>query len=1079
LDRSEAAPSSAASDKRRKGEALGALPTQPAQANHANLNPCSAFTRIRAWKAGLVEGLCLDGYEAAAVPAAWGCHRAVFPMSLARRALALTLALVLLGLAALEAGFWIRVETRHGPFSGEGGNPALYVPIERSPVQCCLAARPDTNEAPQQSRMRVWVGDAEYITAHADHERIRRGDPGVFSHWAQGAYLALPADQPNDARAVVRLSYPLQIRSRTISLGLIALVGIALAAVLGTALHPTRVLAGVLRRRRLVSALLAAALAGALALELGLWQRTEIVAGPFAVEAGSKMVRAPVSRDSGLVGLLGAREDSNAAPQRSGLRLYLGDRAYTLPHTYHDRIRTGEVGPYSHWAKGVYFALPEGVANGPGTHVRLVYPVQIASPWTSAVLIAVLALLCVVVAKPWLTRERLAPLLRLPALGTLGLAWAAAALTCLYAAVTFGAWLNGWGLPSTAVIVETSLGRWLAAAEPHFSEIVLGIATLGAVAGWIAAWRGFDQAQDEARILRLLGRVGIPILFGALVFSASAQWSGLWRPGDFSGAAIAGLVPYSDASAYYADSNDVVKDAVFGPLGSRRPLAQAFRSTLMALGGYHYATMIVVQSLIIALAAFAAGVAVARWRGLWAALAFVAIIYTIARQFHATALTESLGLFWGLAAIPFLVEALRRRSVIDAVMAAALLAVALLTRMGSMFTVPALLLWLVWSFGTTVLSKARIAAAAVAVLLGIVALNSVVTRIYVRDTWMVGSNFSYAVCGLTIGGVWSDCVERYQNELPPSERFDEKALVDLMYQKAYENFTARPSVFAGRVADGAAEFTITLPSILTRGHQPVPPLFDHGLLLFCLVAAVGLLRLVPRMPRHEISFWLLFWASAVASAGFVYFDDGRRVMIAIYPIAALFLTSGLRTGEALTSRANHSLVIGARTGAAAAAAILLVILVTPWLVHTAFRPSEYITRKSAGSGEQFVFGGRRITGVLVVADGEPLRTDVPTVHLSDFASIVRRSGIETYQGLVTPKPPPLPFGFILSPQLVIGEPTAHQFIVPPEVMTRKEVRAWRFETADFQPKPGFGPYWLLVTKADPLPPAPQHVAAEE
>jgi hypothetical protein len=60
-----------------------------------------------------------------------------------------------------------------------------------------------------------------------------------------------------------------------------------------------------------------------------------------------------------------------------------------------------------------------------------------------------------------------------------------------------------------------------------------------------------------------------------------------------------------------------------------------------------------------------------------------------------------------------------------------------------------------------------------------------------------------------------------------------------------------------------------------------------------------------------------------------------------------------------------------------------------------------------------------MTGFLVVANGEPLRTDLPRIHLSE--NIHEQSYIEEYyQGLLHPVAPKLPFGFVFAPRLEKG-----------------------------------------------------------
>ena len=72
---------------------------------------------------------------------------------------------------------------------------------------------------------------------------------------------------------------------------------------------------------------------------------------------------------------------------------------------------------------------------------------------------------------------------------------------------------------------------------------------------------------------------------------------------------------------------------------------------------------------------------------------------------------------------------------------------------------------------------------------------------------------------------------------------------------------------------------------------------------------------------------------------------------------------------------------------------------------------------SAKTNEAIVLGGRRLAGFLVLPDEMLLRKETPSLHLSEFEAIIKQSNIETYQGLLDPELPPLPFGFIFAPRL--------------------------------------------------------------
>jgi hypothetical protein len=123
--------------------------------------------------------------------------------------------------------------------------------------------------------------------------------------------------------------------------------------------------------------------------------------------------------------------------------------------------------------------------------------------------------------------------------------------------------------------------------------------------------------------------------------------------------------------------------------------------------------------------------------------------------------------------------------------------------------------------------------------------------------------------------------------------------------------------------------------------------------------------------------------------------------------------------------------------------------------------------------EAFVFGGRQMSGFLVVANGAPLRHDVPSLHLADFEAIVATTGMEEYQDLLHPASPPLPFGFVFAPRAEKRVESGHLYIVPAEVLERRDVRAWHFHLkkwGDLYNVYNFE-YWQYVTMAEPWRPS--------
>jgi hypothetical protein len=435
-----------------------------------------------------------------------------------------------------------------------------------------------------------------------------------------------------------------------------------------------------------------------------------------------------------------------------------------------------------------------------------------------------------------------------------------------------------------------------------------------------------------------------------------------------------------------------------------------------------------------------------------------------------TTLTEPLGLFWALLSIPFFIKAFRDRSASAALVAFAMTAAALMTRMGSMFTIPALLVWLVWQFANGIAARLRIALAAAAILLGVLGLNALLLKAYGTSQSSLGSNFSHVVCGLTIGTTWDGCPAKLANE-GKALTGDDAADAAQIYSMAWTSFRAKPEIFFNRLADNLENFIAEFPNVIWRGYftgvgEP-GWLFRNTLTAICLA---GLAYIIARRANSvELAFWTLLWASIVASASLIYPDDGRRTLAASHPLIAMFCAMGM-SSPALTPATVAPPFRLSRYGWIGLTAAALLFLCVPWMTHHFSAGTSVNAVPLEKSGEAFVFGGRRMSGFLVVKDDVPFRNDIPSIHLSQFEGILRQSGIEIYQDLIHPVLPPLPFAFVFAPRLEKGSVSVSLYIVPPEVVERRDVPAWHFSLKRWGYKPGgYGEYWFYVTKAEPWP----------
>ena len=241
-------------------------------------------------------------------------------------------------------------------------------------------------------------------------------------------------------------------------------------------------------------------------------------------------------------------------------------------------------------------------------------------------------------------------------------------------------------------------------------------------------------------------------------------------------------------------------------------------------------------------------------------------------------------------------------------------------------------------------------------------------------------------------------------------------------------------------------FVYNLPDQLFRGYGHAVLESSINMRNFVsLVCVAGLIFLFSkRRERGDLPFWSLSWLSIVASTSLIYFDDGDRALAVSYVIIFLFFALGFANPAAGASSVNEA-HRGRLSpfGISCFAITAILFFGIPQLAYLMW-PARQLSQPSVRANETVVFGGRRISGLLVVPDGAAPRNDVPTVDLSTFSRIVGQSGIELYQGLVNPQSPKTPFGFIFA-ATVDSTGSDFRYIVPPEVVERKDVRAWRFD----------------------------------
>ena len=660
-------------------------------------------------------------------------------------------------------------------------------------------------------------------------------------------------------------------------------------------------------------------------------------------------------------------------------------------------------------------------------------------------------------------------LLRLPFLALAAECVAGVALTIIFLITIFGGIVAGYSQPTTAIFRWFAWARLIGSYDQYGVQALLVTSSLCAVAAFIADRFGGGIVDDFASGLeRFLVGWSFPVIAALFIFTISGTWAGLARVQDFNGASIGGMIPFSDAGGYASAAYDAIHGGAWNAMALRRPFAAALREILLISGGSSYANALLLQVTLAAFATWLAVRSVAKWLGVAAGFAFLCLAYAIQRSYLSTTLTEPLGLIWSLLSIPFFAIALRYKSLPAAYVALGLTTVTLLTRMGAMFLIPALILWMLLCFGRTFLEKCRILAICAAIFVAAISLNQLLTKIYGAGDNLTGSNFYYSLCGLSIGTDWSGCPQKYADEIKDQRIDDEKKLSDFMLAKALNNIRHDPTTILLRLFRGGLVFLKEIPVAVTEGYLRPQRSRIFSPTIFVVIALSGLLLAAPLYwTFFEAVFWLLALASIVASSTFVYFDDGLRVMSASYPLVALFLVQGLQQPRKKTDSAPSEQRLSF-AGFVLAAVIFICFLTIPVLAAKFVRQPSSISYV-ASADHHYIYGGRQASGFVIVSDDEEPMKNAPSMRLSDFQKIIKVSGVELYQGLVVDSaPPPTPFAFIFSPRAEPRAQSGFSYIAPPDVLLNKTVPIWRLTVEDWHKKPGFGPYWFLATSAEPV-----------
>jgi hypothetical protein len=642
-----------------------------------------------------------------------------------------------------------------------------------------------------------------------------------------------------------------------------------------------------------------------------------------------------------------------------------------------------------------------------------------------------------------------------------------------YAATIAYGVLAGHALP-TATAFHLLPSGLLSGIEPYFPAAILVFSAAGTLLAWGASFRVVPAEPIrgiEQRVARIWAWWGLPVIVCLFLISLSAGgWSGHIRPQDSNYLSLAGLASHSDARAYFTDAYRVAFYGDWDVLGSRRPMAEAFRQLTVMAGRYSYVGTLLIQLGLIAVALFVAARFVAGRSGIWAGIAFVGLIYLVARPFLYTTMTEPLGLIWTMFSIVFFLEAFRLKSLAHALIGFAGLTFALLTRMGSMFTIPILGIWIACAFATTWRERAKTFAVACGIVAAVVAVNALLAYLYSSPRVATGSNFAYSVCGLSLGADWSHCSRVYSAQLQALP--DERAQATFLFAVSWQNIMDRPMVLLWQLTDNVFNYFRRLPEILLSGYSAAYEVSGAIAKLTSLALLTSLIILYRlRGTRLEGTFWALVFVSSAMSAALILADDGWRALHVTNALIACFFAAGF-SAPGVPALRSSAPPLGWRSGAAAIVVIVALFVAAPSVSNGLMsgEAAKYAPKGSARVDENIVPGGRFISGFQVIPDGTTRPLNIPTLFVSEFVHLAQMTNVESDFGpFIDVALRRVPFALIVTGRLDNVD-QSNIYLAPITLLEQQDgVAAWRLQVR--QAPPGSKPWNTLrdVVSAEPIP----------
>ena len=307
--------------------------------------------------------------------------------------------------------------------------------------------------------------------------------------------------------------------------------------------------------------------------------------------------------------------------------------------------------------------------------------------------------------------------------------------------------------------------------------------------------------------------------------------------------------------------------------------------------------------------------------------------------------------------------------------------------MGALFLLPVLVVWTAFVIAPPDRRWMALASGTAAVA-GVMGLGRILSQLYAPPGALAGGNFALTLCGLSVGSSWSACqFKLYAKELAAFAN-DEAGAASWILRQAMRNIADQPTTFVVSILANIGQYIGGFARTYLHGYAGKP--YFHSIVVALAVVAFipGIVTcLKHRAGRVERLLWAGVFLAIVASAAIIMKDNGWRALHVTHALTVAFLAFAFTAPGILTVRAAALSV--RRWSIALACGVLMLIAAPKALQAIHARDLACCPKPAASDTLLHVFGGRRLTGLLIVPEGTPRSPAVPSIPVGDFERIFR------------------------------------------------------------------------------------------